>query len=94
MNLEKELEEVKMLNRDFEIASVNLPFKDACAKCKFLKTKIERTTISRKEMNGTTSIHKGPKMICCENAEICRNAIHRHFDMRREIKKRLEEAKK
>lgn len=91
---EKELEELEMWNRDFDIAGVNLPFKDSCTKCKFLKMKIERMTIKRKEMNGTESIHKGPKMVYCENAEICSNAIERNFDMRRKIKKRLEEAKK
>ena len=91
---EKELEELKMWKRDVEIAGVDFPFKEQCSNCKFLKIKIVRLPIHKKQMNGEETISVGPKVVCCEFAELCRNAAEMDYRMRRRNKKDREEANK
>lgn len=91
---EKELEELKMWRRDVEIAGVDFPFGDQCNKCKFLKLQIVKLPVHKKMLNGTIQTYEGPKVVCCEHAELCNNALDMNYRMRIAKKKRLEEAKK
>jgi len=90
---EKELEELKMWNPDVEIAAINFPFKDDCINCEFLKVEIIRMPVHRKMMNGYTSTTVGPKIVCCKNEAICRNAVRMDFCMRNSNKKKGEAKK-
>lgn len=91
---EKELEELKMWKRDVEIAGVDFPFKEQCSNCKFLKIQIVRLSICKKQINGEEVQSVGPKVVCCEFAELCRNAVGMDYRMRRRNKKDHEEANK
>ena len=91
---EKELEELKMWKRDVEIAGVDFPFKEQCSDCKFLKIKIVRLSIRKKQINGEDALSVGPKVVCCEFSELCKNAVAMDYRMRRRKKKDHEEANK